>query len=199
MLWIQQKERDQVVSVAPIPTALNSADIGAKNLPKKRLRGLLQYMIHMVDAVGDCVGEQEFRETEKEYQLKQGVKKFGKSEDLRIGLLMINKVGSTSTEVKEDDETDWTWMMLCTCACIGALSLFSWLRNYMNEFLDCVRVFIRDNVKAMVQIKKIYMNVQVEMVDQETQASQRVDHMYMARYEEELREAENTSTVHRGT
>ena len=33
-------------------TDLNSADIGAKNLPKKRLRGLL-YMMGMVDAVGD--------------------------------------------------------------------------------------------------------------------------------------------------
>lgn len=42
----------------------------------------------------------------------------------------------------------------------------------------------------MVQIKKTYMNAQVEMVDRETQASQWVDH-FMARYEEDLREAEN--------
>lgn len=62
--------------MAPIPTDLNSADIGAKNLPR-----VLQYMTHMVDAVCDSVGEEEFREIEKEYQLKQGMKKFGKNKD----------------------------------------------------------------------------------------------------------------------
>ena len=65
----------------------------------------------MVDSVGDRVGEQEFREIEEEHQLRQGMKKFGKNKDLRIGLLMllttINQVGSTATEVKEKDETDW--------------------------------------------------------------------------------------------
>ena len=64
MLWIQQKERDKIIQVSPIPTDLNSADIGAKNLPKKRLRGLLP--MGMIDAVGDRVGEEEFYETEKE-------------------------------------------------------------------------------------------------------------------------------------
>ena len=174
MLWIQQKEREKVLSVAPIPTDLNSADIGAKNLPKKRLRGL-QYMLHMVASMGDRVGEPEFREIEKEHQLKQGMKKFCKSKDLRIGLLMllttINKVGSASTEVKEKDEIDWTWMMLCSLACIGALSLVSWLRSYIAEFLDGTKAFIKENVEAMVQIRKLDMKVQIERVDQETQVS----------------------------
>ena len=126
MLWIQQKERDKILTVAAIPTDLNSSDIGTKNLPKKRLKGL-QYMLHMVDAVGDRVGEQEFREIEEQHKMKQGLKKFGKTKDLRIGLLMllatINKVGSTPTEKKEPEESDWMWMLLCTFACFGALSL----------------------------------------------------------------------------
>ena len=109
MLWIQQKESEKILSVAPIPKDLNSADIGTKNLPKKRLRGL-QFMLHMVDSIGDRVGEPEFREIENEYQLKQGMKKFGKSKDFRIGLLMllatIDKVSSASTEVKEDEKSD---------------------------------------------------------------------------------------------
>ena len=167
MLWIQQKEREKILSVAPIPTDLNSADIGAKNLPKKRLRGL-QYMLHMVDSVGDCMGEPEFREIEKEYQLKQGVKKFGKSKDFRIGLLMllatIDKVNSASTEVKEDEKSDWIWMMLCTSSCIGALSLINWLKNYIHEFLDGTKAYIKENVRAVIQTKEIYWSVQVERV-----------------------------------
>ena len=87
MLWIQQKERDKIIQVSPIPTDLNSADIGAKNLPKKRLRGLL-YMMGVIDAVGDRVGEEEFHEIDKEYQMKMSRKKFNKSKDLRIGLCM---------------------------------------------------------------------------------------------------------------
>ena len=90
MPWIRQKERDKIIQVAPIPTDLNSADVGAKNLPKKRLRGLL-YMMGMVDAADDRVGEEEFREIEKKYQLKIGLKKFNKSKDVRIGLLMLMK------------------------------------------------------------------------------------------------------------
>ena len=51
--------------------------------------------------------------------------------------------------------------------------------------------FIQNNVNAVIRVKKIYMNVQVEMVDQQAQAPQWVDHHFMARYEEDLREAED--------
>ena len=175
---------------AAIPTRLNSADIGTKNLPKKRLRGV-QFMLHMVDAVGDRVGEQEFREIEEQRRMKQGMKKFGKSKDLRIGLLMllatINKVDSTSTEVKEtEEETTWTWLMLCTFACTGALSLINWLRNYINEFLEGTKAFIKETVKAMPRINVIGISVQVERADKETQVS-----VPNARLEKELEEATN--------
>ena len=189
MLWIQQKEREKVLTVAAIPTDLNSADIGTKNLPKKRLKGL-QYMLHMVDAVGDRVGEQEFREIEEQHRVKQGMKKFGKSKDLRIGLLMllatINKVGSTSTEKKEPEEGDWTWMMLCTLACIGALSLTRGLWNYVQGFLDGTKDFILKIEKVMKWVKKFSLNVQVERADQESQVS-----VPNARLERELELAAN--------
>ena len=144
-----------------IPTDLNSADIGTKNLPKKRLRGL-QFMLHMVDAVGDRVGEQEFREIEEQHQMKQGMKKFGKSKDLRIGV------------------------MLCTLACIGALSLIRWIRDYIHEFLDDTKAFIQEITKAMKWVKKVDLNVQVERVDQETQVS-----VPNARLERELEQTAN--------
>ena len=37
LLWIQQKEKDKILAVSPIPTELNSADIGAKGLTRSRL------------------------------------------------------------------------------------------------------------------------------------------------------------------
>ena len=56
----------------------------------------------MVDSMGDRVGEEERREIEKEYQLKQGMKKFGKNKDLKICLPV--QVGGTSTKVREKKE-----------------------------------------------------------------------------------------------
>ena len=49
-----------MLTVAGIPTELNSADIGAKNLNRRRLFGLL-YMLKMVNSVHDRVGEEEYR------------------------------------------------------------------------------------------------------------------------------------------
>ena len=40
LLWVQQKEKDKVLTTGAIPTELNCADIGAKNLTRKRLFGL---------------------------------------------------------------------------------------------------------------------------------------------------------------
>ena len=189
MLWIQQKEREKTLSVAAIPTDLNSADIGTKNLPKKRLRGL-QYMLQMVDAVGDRVGEQEFREIEEQHKLKQGMKKFGKAKDLRIGLLMllatINKVGSTSTEAKEPEETSWVWMMLCSLACIGALSLIKWTTGYVRKIVESKIAYIWETMKLMEWFKSIDLSLKVQRVDQETQVS-----VPNARLERELEEAAN--------
>ena len=67
LLWIQQKEK--VLSVALIPTDLNCADIGTKNLAKKRLLGLL-FMLKVVNAMSDRVGEEEYEELERNFQVK---------------------------------------------------------------------------------------------------------------------------------
>lgn len=138
-------------------------------------------VIHMVDSMGDRVGEEERREIEKEYQLKQGMKKFGKNKDLKICLPV--QVGGTSTKVREkkreEKNMDWNWMVR---GCSGALGLCSWLRTFLNEFFKGTVAFIHHSVKAMIRAKKNYMSVQVEMVDQQAQASQWVDHQVMARY-----------------
>ena len=101
-------------------------------------------------------------------------------------LATINKVGSTSTEKKEIGESDWTWVMLCTLACIGALSLIRRFWNYVHEFLEGAKAFIQKIEKAMKWVKKVNLNVQVERVDQETQVS-----VPNARLERELEQAAN--------
>ena len=99
-------------------------------------------------------------------------------------LATINKVGSTPTEAKESEETSWVWMMLCTLACIGALSLVRWTTGYVHEFLDGMKAFVQEIAKAMKWVKRANLNVQVERVDQETQVS-----VPNARLERELEEA----------
>lgn len=83
-------------------------------------------------------------------------------------LATINKVGSTPTEAKENEETSWVWMMMCTLACIGALSLTRWLWNYVHDFVDGTKAFIREIKKAMAWVKGIDLSLKVERVDQET-------------------------------
>ena len=53
LLWIQQKEKEKVMSVAAVPSELNSADLETKKLTQNRHRALL-YMLKMVDSVGKC-------------------------------------------------------------------------------------------------------------------------------------------------
>ena len=86
LLWIQQKEKEKVLTVAPIPTDLNCADSGAKNLAKKRLLGLL-FMLKMVNVVNDRVGEEEFEDLERNYQAKKSERQIGNKKALRVCLL----------------------------------------------------------------------------------------------------------------
>ena len=66
---------------------------------------------------------------------------------------------------------DWSWMVLCLCACVGALSLCSWLRIYVVELIKGMMDFIRTSVKTVIRVKKMYVCLQVEMVDQQAQAT----------------------------
>ena len=74
LLWVQQKEKEKVLSIVAVPTELNCADVGANNLTKKRLFGLL-YMMKVINSIGDRVGHEEFKEIEYEYQVKKATKK----------------------------------------------------------------------------------------------------------------------------
>ena len=179
LLWIQQKEKEKTVTVASIPTDLNCADLGTKCLGKKRRKALL-WMLNMVDAIGDRVGEEEFRELEEQRNLKQSVKKFGKSKDMRIGLLMLLSTLTRATGVPNEGEVqvheglEWGWMTLCTCALLGALSLLRWLQVYVTEIFDGAKDYLVKYVKEIVSGKEVTLTLKIMMEEKETQTNEEV-------------------------
>ena len=91
LLWIQQKEKEKILAVSPIPTELNSADIGTKGLTRNRLFGLL-YMLKMVNSAGDRVGHEEFREFEHRERMRTGTQRVLKNKNLHVGLIWLLSV-----------------------------------------------------------------------------------------------------------
>ena len=176
LLWIQQKEKEKKVVIAAIPTDLNCADLGTKCLSKKRHKALL-WMLNMVDATGDRVGEEEFHEQIEQRNLKQSVKKFGNTKDMRIGLLMLLNTLTKATGMPNEGEVhvheglDWGWIVLCACALVGALSLANWLRAYMMEFLDGTKDFMMKYVKEPVRGQKVMMTLKFTVEHKGTQTT----------------------------
>ena len=77
LLWLQQKVAEKSLTITPIPTELNPADIGTKYMPKVRLNGL-KYMIKMVDYGSHRIGIHEYKELEAKEQLRKDMQKFPK-------------------------------------------------------------------------------------------------------------------------
>ena len=194
LLWIQRKEKEKSVMIAPIPTDLNCADLGTKCLSKKRHRALL-WMLNVVDAVGDRVGEEEFHELEEQHNLKQSVKKFGKNKDMRIGLLMLLSTLTRATGMASGGEErvhegwDWGWTALCVCAVLGALSLVRWLQVYMIEAIDGMKDFLLKYVKKEFDGKEVTMTLKVKVETRETQTTEEVMNSDLQECLRELEEA----------
>ena len=187
LLWVQQKESERAFSIAAIPSELNSADIGTKSLTKKRLLGLL-YMMKFVDAVGDRVGTEEYKDLEYQYQIKKGTMKMMKSKDIRIGLLLLmarmNSVAGSPIEQEEKTGNDYGWWALVLCAAIGALSTLSWLRIFMIEGLyGMLGQMIKYETSARQETTS-------QKCDQQTQATEWIDSYIWQQYEEEKEEME---------
>ena len=126
LLWIQQKEKDKILTVSPIPTELNSADIGAKGLTRSRLFGLL-YMLKMINSAGDRVGFEEYKELEHRERMRKGTQKVLKNKNLHVGLIWLlsnleSVAGSPTDEANNEEGDSWTWIWLMHVT-IGALSL----------------------------------------------------------------------------
>ena len=150
LLWIQQKEKERILSVTSIPSEINPSDIGTKILSKARLLALL-FLVKMVDGSGFRLGEEQFFDIQEKLETKKSIKKVAKGikGDLRVAAIMAlaSIRGSAGHEIKdnegdarkESDNSDGSWMLaaFCTLAVIGALSLanilYGWMAMGMRE------------------------------------------------------------------
>ena len=126
LLWIQQKEKDKILAVSPIPTELNTADIGTKGLTRSRLFGLL-FMLKMIDGAGDRVGHDEYKELEHRERMRKGTQKVLKNKNLHVGLIWLlsnleSVAGMKVEEANDEEGENWKWIWLI-CAAIGALMI----------------------------------------------------------------------------
>ena len=192
LLWIQQKEKEKVLSVSPIPMDLKCADIGTKNLAKKRLLGLL-YMLKMVNAVYDRIGEEEYEEIERTYQIKQSHKQTGNKKALRVCLLLllanIEKASGASTESHAgESHFGWSWMVFCMCALLGVLSICAWLRDFIIVFVKGGIAHLMDIEKVTIQNTENEVRMILERKDQATQATCLEDNSLQKKMDEEVAE-----------
>lgn len=179
LLWIQQKEKDKILTVSPIPTELNSADIGAKGLTRNRLFGLL-YMLKMINSAGDRVGFEEYKELEHRERMRKGTQKVLKNKNLHVGLIWLlsnleSVAGSPTEEAnnEEDDGWTWIWLMLVT---IGALSLIEWLRQHLLKATGMTWDYIGVTFSKMIkEIMKYKNNADGETEEKSTQATEWLD------------------------
>ena len=192
LLWIQQKEKEKALTVAPIPTDLNWADIGTENLAKKRLLGLL-FMLKMVNVVNDRVGEEEFEDLERNYQVKNSQRQIGNQKALRVCLLLLlanleKASGATMESYTEDSHFGWSWTIFCVCALFGVLSIFAWLRDFIFVFVKGGIAHLLDFKKVTIQNDESTVRVVLEKRDQETQATCHVEAELRTAYDRELAE-----------
>ena len=179
-----------MLTVAPIPTDLNCADIGTKNLAKKRLLGLL-FMLKMVNVVNDRVGEEEFEDLERHYQVKNSQRQIGNKKALRVCLLLLlanleKASGATMESYTEDSHFGWSWTVLCVCALFGVLSSFGWLRDFIFVFVKGGVAHLLDFKKVTIQNEESAVRVVLEKKDQETQATCHVEAELRTAYDREL-------------
>ena len=166
LLWIQQKEQDKILVVSPIPTELNTADIGTKGLTRSRLFGLL-FMLKMIDGAGDRVGHEEYKELESRERMRKGTQKVLKNKNLHVGLIWLlsnleSAAGMKTEEANDEEGDNWKWLWLL-CATIGALSLVEWVRQYL---------FIVDAFKKLNRKFEKYMNGEESTKEKETQSDE---------------------------
>ena len=187
LLWIQQKEKEKVLTVAPIPTDLNCADIGTKNLAKKRLLGLL-FMLKMVNMVNDRVGEEEFEDLERNYPVKSSQRQIGNKKALRVCLLLLlanleKASGATMESYTEDSHFGWSWTVFCVCAFFGVLSIFAWLRDF-------IFVFVKGGITHLLDFKKVTIqnDESTVRVVLEKKVDMQAEHVKQGMYIEELEE-----------
>eukprot|EP00913_Durusdinium_trenchii_P022383 g21027.t1 len=196
LLWIQQKEKEKILAVSPIPTELNSDDIsaGTKGLTRSRLFGLL-YMLKMVDGAGDRVGHEEYRELEHSERMRKGTQKVLKNKNLHVGLIWLpsnleSVAGAPTEEANSEGSDSWQWIWL-VCTVVGALSLIEWLRRYLPKVIYMTWNYTEVAFSEMIRETTKYKSEEKGMDDKAAQTDNWVDFEALAHCEVERNEMEN--------
>ena len=191
LLWLQQKEKEKVLQVAPVATDVNSADIGTKVLSKSRLRGLL-YLIKMCDPFDHRIGEEEYNEIEEKMQTKKSIKKVSKGSkgNMRVAMVMAlaTLVGVKAEEPEAAEDADrfmWFMTAVFALAVIGVLSVAARIRTTVKAMLKGISMLVLHFVAPEVE-----MHERKETSEQTTQATHWYDAEAMWEYDKQLLEAQ---------
>ena len=158
--------------MSPIPTELNSADIGTKGLTRNRLFGLL-YMLKMINSAGDRVGFEEYKELEHRERMRKGTQKVLKNKNLHVGLIWLlsnleSVAGSPTEEANNEEGDGWTWILLMLVT-NGALSLIEWLRQHLLKATGMTLDYIGVTFSKMIKEIMKYKNDERKIHDKTTQ------------------------------
>ena len=100
-----------MIETSPIPTLVNSADLGTQSLSKARTAGLM-HVLGMVDENDEPIGLAEFEELEGKVQMSQKVKQINtcKVKDVMMAMMfMINLIKGESSTTEETKENKVPW------------------------------------------------------------------------------------------
>ena len=137
LLWLQEKVRDRVVNITPVPTATNAADIGTKSLAKSRMLAL-KYLMKMVDGTDERIGQMEYRDVENRERIRRAGRQAANqmAGQMRIAMMMALTMVTDGHKVHSDydsglsefhNEVDslftYGFYGMLVLAMIGALSL----------------------------------------------------------------------------
>ena len=100
LLWLQEKVRERVVTLTPVPTATNVADIGTKSLSKSRMAAL-KYLMKMVDGNDQRVGALEYRDVENRERLRRAGKQAANhlAGQMRVAMMMALTTATEGSKV----------------------------------------------------------------------------------------------------
>ena len=103
MVWTPEKVQSNAMEVTAIPTLLNNADIGTKNVSQYRLKALA-HILSMVDEYDIEIGEEEFNETETKSRMQKKVNKVMSKtgQDMNMALIaLVSMIAGVESTYKD--------------------------------------------------------------------------------------------------
>ena len=105
LLWLQEKVRARVVTITPVPTATNVADLGTKALAKSRMNAL-KYLMKMVDGTDERIGQMEFRDVENRERVRRAGRQAANqlAGQMRVAMMMALTMVTDGYKVQNEED-----------------------------------------------------------------------------------------------